>query len=118
MSEDFDPTDIDARQVAEAEAEDAKRLEREQDAEDFKWLMSDKRGRRFVWRLLSMTRLFHTPYTGKDSDTNFRCGEQNIGQQVLAEIHELCPERYHEMVKEQHDARRKRERKLEREQQR
>lgn len=63
-----------------------------------------------MWRWLEKTGLFRNPFVpGGHGLTEFKCGEQNIGQQLLAEIHELCPEKYHEMVKEQQkDAARRR----------
>ena len=61
------------------------------------WIMRDERGQRFVWRLLGMTGVFRNPFTG-NSETFFRCGEQNIGQQLMSEIHTLCPEKYIDMI--------------------
>lgn len=101
MSRDFDPLDVRAQEAAESQADDAKRLQQQIDADDFLWLMSDKRGRRLMWRqLLEPTGVFRNPFTG-NSETYFRCGEMNVGQRLMAKIHELCPEQYHLMVKEQ-----------------
>lgn len=69
--------------------------------DDFKTFMSDARGRRVMWRVLSMTGIFRNAFVMGDAHaTAFRCGEQNIGHQLLGEITTLCPERYHEMVGE------------------
>ena len=95
----FDPR---ADEAAAAEQAEAERIYRSLEVTDFKWLMGHKQGRRFMWRLLSLTGLHKTPYQmgSPEGDTAFRCGEQNIGQQLMAEIHTLCPERYNEMVGE------------------
>lgn len=53
-----------------------------------------------MWRLLGMTGLYRNPHIPGTDDALFRCGEQNIGQQLNAEIHLLCPDQYNVMVKE------------------
>ncbi len=78
-----------------------------QEADDFKWLMSDARGRRFVWRLIAITGVFRCPYAGEDSATNFQSGQQSIGQTILADVMEHTPEKFDTMIteKKKHDAR-------------
>lgn len=98
--QEHDPLDTRAQEQAQASEAERKRLRQVQSDADFRWLMAQKPGRRFVWDLLGTTGMFRNAFTG-DSRTFFRCGEQNIGQQLMARIHELCPERYNEMVKEQ-----------------
>lgn len=100
MQNDFDPFDLTAEE-ANAQSVNAKaNVGVEQDVEDFLWLMRDKRGRRFVWRLLTWTHVFKTSFTG-NSETYFREGERNIGCRLIDEIHTTCPELYTAMVKEQ-----------------
>lgn len=106
MNHEFDPLDQHAQEAATSHDDEARRLQRLIEESDFKWLMGDKRGRRIVWRLLEVAGVSHTPFALDPYVTAFKCGEQNTGQRLLAQIHELCPERYHEMVKEQQDARR------------
>jgi len=101
VSSEHDPLDERAQEAAKSEQDKARRLRQQIDEDDFNWLMSDKRGRRFVWRqVLEVTGVFRNPFTGEDARTNFRCGEMNVGQHLLAKIHQLCPEKYHLMVKE------------------
>lgn len=96
----FDPTDL----SGEARAREAKGLARSvakaQDADDFKWLMADERGRRLVWKLLSQAKVFHSTFGSTDAETNFLVGQRNMGLYLLGQIHELCPERYVEMLME------------------
>lgn len=100
---DFDPTDTRAAEEREAEAKAAARRIADQEVEDLKWLMSDKRGRRIMWGLLSFTGVFRQPFTG-NSETFFRCGMMNVGQKYLGDINEHAAERYNQMVQEQqHD---------------
>lgn len=101
MAERTAPPDHLKLQAADAQEAEATRQQRLREESDFKFIMGSKQGRRFMWRLLGITGLFRNPFAGDEGATAFRCGEANIGQQLLAEIHGLCPERYVEMLKEQ-----------------
>ncbi len=70
--------------------------------EDFIWLMSDKRGRRIVWRLLGEAGVFKTSYQpGMDAmQTAFNEGGRNQGVKLMAWITQHCPDRFSEMQKE------------------
>lgn len=98
--EGHDPFDERELAAADAQVAKAKHLERNREVDDFLWLMGHKQGKRFMWRLLGMTGMFKQPHIPGTDDVLFRCGEMNIGLQLNAEIHTLCPERYNEMVKE------------------
>ena len=100
----FDPIDTTA---VEQQREDRKSRDKQAartEAEDVKWLMKSRQGRRIVWRLLDKTGVFKTSFTG-NSETFFREGQRNIGLMWLAQVNELCPEQYSEMIKEQRDDR-------------
>jgi hypothetical protein len=101
-----DPLDIQAQERARLDREEKHRLTSRQEADDFKWLMSDKRGRRIVWGLLEKTGLYRTSFTG-NSETFFREGARNIGLNYMALINEYCADKYNLMVSEQreHDKR-------------
>lgn len=101
MMGDSAPHDDQALEAAQGQEAEATRQKRLVEESDFKFIMGCKQGRRFMWRLLSLTKLFSTPFAAQREITDFNCGMQNVGQQLLAEIHGLCPERYPEMVKEQ-----------------
>lgn len=95
-----DPTDILAQARQREDIDRKKKVERDQEIADFKWLMSDKRGRRFMWRLLDMTGLYRCSFTG-NSTTFFNEGQRNIGLQLMADINEQAPEAYPQMLAEQ-----------------
>ena len=100
MSNFKDPTDIRGQERL-AEADEAKAaLRRRTEVGDFVWLMSDKRGRRFVWRLLDKAGVFRSTFTG-NSETFFRERLRNMGLFVLSEVHELTPDAFTQMLKEQ-----------------
>lgn len=96
---DFDPTDLQGNEEREAEAKAEAKRTVDQEIEDLKWLMSDKRGRRIMYNLLAFTGVFRNPFTG-NSETFFRCGMMNVGQKYLGDINEHAAERYNQMVTE------------------
>lgn len=97
-----DPTDIRGQENANVEIARKAKLATQIEASDFKWICSNKRGRRFIWRLLEKAGVFRSSFTG-NSETFFREGARNIGLQVLAMIHEHAPEAYTLMLNEQRD---------------
>lgn len=100
MTNDYDPLDLEARD-AEQDAQQADgKFSMQQEIDDFLYVMRSKQGRRFMWRLLTMTHVFKTSFTG-NSETFFREGERNIGIQLINDIHAHCYELYGTMVKEQ-----------------
>jgi hypothetical protein len=99
MSE-IDPTDIEGQRLVKQKAKDEEKLRKQVEADDVRWLMGDKRGRRIMWRLLEKTGLYRSSFTGT-SQTFFNEGMRNIGLMLMAEIHEFAPEQYAVMLKEQ-----------------
>lgn len=97
---DSDPTDIAAIEQREAEAQAKSKRLVEQEIEDLKWFMSDKRGRRLMWRLLERTGTFANPFAGGVEQTSFNCGKMLIGQDYLGSLNNHCPERYNQMITE------------------
>ena len=100
----FDPIDLRGQERAKEQSDERQRLAIEQEKDDFKWLMGSKRGRRIVWRLLERTGVFRTSFTG-NSETFFREGQRNVGLMLMAQIHEVCPDQYALMLKEQQNVR-------------
>lgn len=72
---------------------------------DFKWIVSNKRGRRFVWRLLEKAGVFRTSFTGDPQWTAFNEGTRNYGLWVWAMVQEHAPESYALMLSEHNDRR-------------
>lgn len=87
--------------AARAEKATKAQLERQAEIDDLLWLMSDKRGRRFVWRLLQRTGIYQLSFVpGDPAVTAFREGNRNQGLQLLSEVMQHCPGRFNEMQKE------------------
>lgn len=99
---DTDPFDLAALEAAETAAGETLRQERQIEIDDFKFVMEDKRGRRYVWRLLEQCGVFRSSFTG-NSETFFREGQRNVGLKIISLIHEACPEKYALMLKEQRE---------------
>jgi hypothetical protein len=98
----FDPLDLRGQERRKAKADEHARFVTERDRDDFVWLMGDPRGRRIVWRMLEMTGVFRTSFTG-NSETFFREGQRNVGLMLMAQIHDATPGQYVLMLKEQKD---------------
>ncbi len=99
---DHDPTDIVGENTRREENSRKAQLFAQQEAEDFKWIVSNKRGRRFIWRLLDQAGVFRSSFTG-NSETFFREGQRNLGLRVLGLIHEHAPETYAQMLGEKRE---------------
>jgi hypothetical protein len=100
----YDPTDLQSQEVAHAEKSARNKLEQQTEESDIRWLMSSKRGRRIVWRLLVQSGLFQSTFTANAMAMAFAEGKRFFGGTMLQTIHALCPELYPVMVKEQkHD---------------
>lgn len=101
MSEIYDPTDLRGQEAARQDAEEAARLARETEIGDLKWLMSSKRGRRIMWRLLEMSGPFHLSFDRNAMQMAFNDGKRSVGNRLFNEVMSLCPEMYPVMAKEQ-----------------
>lgn len=95
----LDPYDTQAQEKQEADRKAKQEAASRQEIEDFKWLMSEKRGRRIVWGLLEKTGMYRSSFTG-NSETFFREGARNIGLIYTGLINDHCLERYLSMVRE------------------
>lgn len=69
--------------------------ERDKDRDDTarRWVMSDPRGRHFVWLILSEAGMFKQAFTGT-SKTDFNCGRADVGLKLHTELSEQFPNEY------------------------
>lgn len=105
MVREYDPQDIEAQTQAQADRQTARKLDQDSEESDLKWLLSSRRGRRIVWRLLDQAGVFRSSFSQNAMQMAFNEGNRNYGQRTLAQIHTHCPELYPLMVKEQSDGR-------------
>lgn len=80
-------------------AREQKRLEAEQ-LDDIRWLMSSRRGRRIMWRILS-----HCGTFARTLDTNALLmasneGKRSVGSSLFGLVMQACPEQYVAMTEE------------------
>ena len=100
MSTKYDPFNTKAQDEAREDAELRARLARETERDDIKWLMSSKRGRRIVWRLLEQAGVFRSSFSPTAMQMAFNEGYRNYGNRTLDLIQEYCLELYPLMLKE------------------
>lgn len=97
---DIDPLDLSAQEAARKDAELQDKLKQKTDADDVKWLMSSKRGRRIVWRSIERAGVFRLSFSTDAMAMAFAEGCKNEGLRTLALINAACPELYQTMLKE------------------
>lgn len=96
----YDPTDIRAQERIRADAATQRKLSRDTEESDLKWLVGSKRGRRIVWRLLEQAGVFRLSFNTNAMQMAFNEGNRNYGNRVLAMLHEHCPDAYVQMMNE------------------
>ena len=100
MSDFYDPLDLSGQQRDQQDKELQARLDRETEEGDIKWMMSSKRGRRIVWRLLSQSGVFQPVFHPTAMMMAFKEGNRNYGLQMLQIVNAYCSDLYSTMVKE------------------
>ncbi len=103
MASNYDPLDLRGQEQSKADKDLRDKLARENEESDMKWLMSSKRGRRIVWRILDQAGVFRLSFNPNSMQMAFNEGNRNIGLRIIATIHSSCPEQYQAMLKEQND---------------
>lgn len=92
--------DIEATRKQTRERE---RLAAESEIADIQWLMTSKRGRRIVHRLLDSAGVFRISFDPNALRMAFNEGNRNQGNQLLALVTAHCPDRYAELMTEAKD---------------
>ena len=96
----FDPTDIQAQERDAAASAERNRKAVDVEIDDLKWLMSNKRGRRFVFRVLERAGVWRLSFNTNALSMAFNEGQRNEGLRLMANITAHCPDRYTEMLEE------------------
>lgn len=94
------PTDIQERERLQIDKELKKRLEREAEEADIKWLMAGKQGRRIVWRMLERSGVYRSTFNSDAMLMAFAEGNRNSGLMLMMQVTTLCPDEYAEMLRE------------------
>tara|TARA_R110000803_G_scaffold154638_7_gene219443 strand:+ start:160 stop:486 length:327 start_codon:yes stop_codon:yes gene_type:complete len=98
---DYDPHNIPSQEKGRAKKQAQAKIDQDSESADIKWLMGSKRGRRIIWRLLEQAGVFRLSFNTNAMAMSFAEGNRNYGLTILSQIHELCPELYPTMIKEQ-----------------
>ena len=101
MKKQYDTFDLASQEAAKAEAEERAKLRARIEAEDLKWVMSNKRGRRVIHTVLERAGVFRSSFHTNALQMAFNEGSRNEGLAMLAKIMEHSPELYSLMLKEQ-----------------
>jgi len=96
-----DPLDFRSSEEANASADAKAQLVAKRNIDDIKWLMSDKRGRRIVARLLDLAGLHRPSIDHNTASMAFKEGKRWFGTLLVDEVETHCFDRYIEMLKEQ-----------------
>jgi hypothetical protein len=97
----LDPLDTKAVEALRKQRQDKAALETQQEIADVKWLMSNRRGRRMVWRQLEQAGVFRLTFNTNAMQMAFNEGMRSAGNRLLGLVTKLCPDQYVEMLKEQ-----------------
>lgn len=73
-----------------------RREEREQreERDALLWVMSDRRGRLAIRKIIYASELQNSPFSSYRSQTDFNCGRQAEARKLIAVLEEHCPEQY------------------------
>jgi hypothetical protein len=97
----YNPTDLEGQEERKKGEAEIARIKALTEQSDFRWLMRQRPFRRFMWKLLSDAGVFRSSFSTEVGVMAFQEGRRDIGLQLMALIHELCPEHYQVMVDEQ-----------------
>jgi hypothetical protein len=75
----------------------------QQDRQDFTVVVSTKEGRRWVWRMLGVCRVFESVYH-PSALIHYQAGQQDIGHRIQGEMVRDHSEMYFLMIKENSNA--------------
>ena len=87
-------------QASDKKAVTPAQLAEQTEIDDLRWLMSDVRGRRWMWRQLERFGVYQSTFTGEPLTGAFKEGQRSRGLELVAAITQHCPHRFFEMHRE------------------
>ncbi len=89
------------QQAARAEKLETAKRDARDEIDELLWLMSDPRGRRWIWRRLGEVGVYRQSLVPGDfAGTAFNEGQRSVGLKLINQITQHCPGRFTEMQKE------------------
>jgi hypothetical protein len=99
----YDPTDPFEQEAAREEAKKKADLAEKQAADDIKWLMTSKRGRRIVFRILRRAGVWQSSFNTNALQMAFNEGRRSEGTSFAVLVEFATPEHYNLMIQESKD---------------
>ena len=87
----------DVKQIKRA-AKKEDQIKREQE-NDVRYMLNDRRGRRFVWRMLTHAGVYNSIWV-QSAEIHYKAGKQDFGHWLMAQVLEASEDAYTLMVKE------------------
>lgn len=95
-----DPFDIQGNKKAQSDSLDKQKENIKSAGDDIAWLMSQERGRRIIYRLLSESGMFATSFNTNALTMAFNEGQKVQGLRLTKMIESFCYEFYQPMIEE------------------
>lgn len=102
MQTELDPMDIHANRQADEEHQQKALRDEELEVDDLKWMMSNKRGRRIVFRMLDSAGVWRISFNTNALQMAFNEGTRNAGLRLVNLVTTHCPSNFTKMMEENH----------------
>lgn len=96
----FDDYSEEEKAEIQADLELKEKLRKEREDDDLKQVMSTEYGRRFIWKTLSASGVFHSSFSSDPYSTAFNEGARNKGLELFKNVMSVCPDLYLVMAEE------------------
>ncbi|MDD9340221.1 MAG: hypothetical protein PV362_11360 [Providencia heimbachae] len=96
----FDDYSEEEKAEAKAALELKNKLRKEREDDDLEQVMNTESGRRFIWKILSASGVFHSSFSSDPYSTAFNEGARNKGLELFNNLLSVCPDLYLVMAKE------------------
>ena len=103
--EEYDPTDLDAQDVAASKRRVAIRMQSEEEDADVAWLLKHPGGRRFLRRLLEHTGVFHSSFRHNAMLMAHAEGAKDVGYWLMDQLERCCPGGFVTLMQEKQNER-------------
>lgn len=82
------------KDISQDKIAELQRLYRQEELDDLKEVVSTRAGRRFLWRIFEMTKVFSSTFNVDVQTAAFNEGQRNVGLVVLNDMMTVSPEKF------------------------
>lgn len=75
------------------------KFNREQELNDLRWVLSDPRGRRVIWGLMTFCKVFASVWEAS-ARIHYMSGQQDVGHKIMADVVEANDDSLIQMMRE------------------